>query len=367
MLADIEFDLTKSAMVTHFGFMKKNNGAVASTKTSPAPINNDKSNKNNNKNLEKEDNISIGDETMSSNRDDDDEDNSIEAAKRRFPIEGEGSSLGESGSVEENSSRSNLDESKRLTCDEDGDDDNHDHDHRYHSDDEIEHRNRKNHKNVKNDNHVNGDPDDDDGDMLKMPKIGSQFKARSTPNVPLSTNRNNSDDHNDIGEDCHDNETDRQHQQRHDTVAPMKKGGILLEPLAKPKTSITKQRRKKKKGLQDRINELKALDNEDSASTSNGRQKSRRKSRLTDNEDGEYLSTSLPPVLRGDKGYSRKMKNVFKPDQISLASFSSTANEGLYPEELVVKHLAFRQSDLTVSTQIERYKVCVFLYFMYFI
>ena len=171
---------------------------MASTKTSPAPINNDKSNTKNNKNLEKEDSISIGDETISSNRDDDDEDNSIEAAKLRIPIKGEGSSRGESGSIEENSLSSDLEESKRLTDDEDGDDD-HNHDHRYHSDDEIEHRNRKNHEKVNNDNHINGDPDDDDGDdLLRMPKIGSQFKARSTPNVPLSTDPKNSDndDHN---------------------------------------------------------------------------------------------------------------------------------------------------------------------------
>ena len=372
MLADTEFDLTKSAMVTHFGFMKKNNGTVAPTTTYSVPKNNEDGNKKNrtNKNVEKNENYD--NETISSNQDED-ENSSIEAAKARFPIE-EGSSRDESGSLEDGFSRGdrslNDDDddqnSKRLTGDDDDDDDDYRHDHRYHSDDEIlEHRNRNNHhKNIDDHNiNVSRDDDDDDNDMLRMPKIGSQFKARSTPNVPLSTNPNENydNDNNDVpDEDSYDNDTDRhpqQQQKQKRETAPMKKGGILLEPLAKPRTSSSsRQRKKKKKGLQDRINELKALDN-DNSSPSNGRHNPRRKSRLADNDDGEYLSTSLPPVLRGDKGYSRKMKNVFKPDQISLASFSSTANEGLYPEEIVVKHLAFRQSDLTVSTQIERYKV----------
>ena len=298
LLAEIEFDLTKSAIVTHFGFMRNN----ASTT---------KNEKKNNISFEKDD---AGDQMVSNQDADDDDEDSIEAAKARFPIEED--------------SRGSIDQDELRGIDDEDEDDSHRN--RCHSDEEV--------------------------GVTGMPKIGTQFKARSTPNVPLHTAANpllfrgdNDDDEydDDNNDDCH-----KQQQKRE---ASLKKGGIQLEPLTTTKTT---KRKKKKKGLQDRIKELKEID--ESSSRDN-----RRRSRIAD-EDGEFLSTSLPPVLRdGNSGHNnkpyingiRKMKNVFKPDQISLASFSSTANEGLYPEEIVLKHLAFRTSDLTTSTQIERYKV----------
>jgi len=45
-----------------------------------------------------------------------------------------------------------------------------------------------------------------------------------------------------------------------------------------------------------------------------------------------------------------------KYDNISLASFSSTANEGLSANEIALKYLAFRCADVNVVNQIERYK-----------
>lgn len=255
---------------------------------------------------------------------------------------------------------------------------------RYHSDEEslghIDHRFKRRHKH-RRDRRASDDEDSvgdtDGGYDGEMPRIESQFKARSTPNVPLHTSN---------GEEngCHQDLNPGEHP-KPILGNTTKKGGIKLEPLSSqpPTENHHKTKRKKKKGLQDRIKELKAIE-EASGSPQRGGRGGRRSSNKSSAsrdvsfaDDSEFLSSSLPPVLRGDSSYSargdkfcgnsassngiRKMKNVFKPDQISLASFSSTANDGLYPDELVLKHLAFRTSDLTVSTQIERYKVLLLL------
>eukprot|EP00111_Clytia_hemisphaerica_P012152 TCONS_00035689-protein len=252
VLADIEFDLSKSAIVTHFGFMKN------------API----CNKNNQAN-EDESNASTNDDSLDV------------MTKTQFPVEEE-PFAGSSGAEDEPKG------------------------HTYHSDEEVV-----------EDHHPKLKRQEDDSDE---PRLDQQFKAHSSPNVASS--------------DCHDQQNDILN--RTFTGSTCKKGAIHLEPIAPRKT-----KRKKKKGLQDRMKELNAIEGE---------------------SNDDFLNTSLPPVLkdvqikkRQKNGYKQK-KNVFKPDQISLASFSSMANEGLCEEEIVFKHLAFRTSDLTVSTNIERYK-----------
>jgi len=254
-LADIDFDLSKTATVTHFGFMK--NSTFNSNKNEEANEIND----------------SYDDDTIDT--------------KTRFPFEGSIESSGEHEDIE----------------------------HKYHSDEDIVDNHRKH---------------------LSTPSLESQHKAHSTPNVAM------------IGGE--------------EPAEPSlsKKGGIQLDPIMPTKR---KAKRKKKKGLQDRVKELKSIE-EDGDMGVHQRRESK------DYDEEEFLSSSLPPVLQknlqnmsfdGSKSLNglRKVQNAFKPDQISLASFGSTANEDLDQEELVLKHLAFRTSDITVSTSIERYKVYI--------
>ena len=124
-------------------------------------------------------------------------------------------------------------------------------------------------------------------------------------------------------------------------------GKILLEPIMQPK----RRPRKKKRPLQDRVKEL--------------------RNPMAGNDIN--LSASLPPIKQEmdgdfDSGYSsndfkqRAHGSLNKPDSISLASFSSASNEGLSQGDLVLKHLAFRSnSDIIISTHIQRYKVCIHL------
>ena len=70
------------------------------------------------------------------------------------------------------------------------------------------------------------------------------------------------------------------------------------------------------------------------------------------NECTMYVSVS-----NSFKGRVKKLSNP--SDSISLASFSSTANEGLSQNEVILKNLAFRSTDVLTSNQIERFKVSV--------
>ena len=257
-LADIDFDLSKTATVTHFGFMKN-------------------STFNSNKDDETEEtNESYEDDTIDT--------------RTRFPVEESIESSGEHEDAE----------------------------HRYHSDEDIVNSPHHNHHK-----------------HLGTPSLESQHKAHSTPNVAMLGG----------GKD--------------DDPSLPKKGGIQLDPIMPTKR---KSKRKKKKGLQDRVKELKSIEEDSDIGGVQGRRES------MDYEEEDFLSSSLPPVLQknlhnmsfdGSKSLNglRKVQNAFKPDQISLSSFGSTANEELDEEGRVVKHLAFRTSDITVATSVERYKV----------
>lgn len=160
---------------------------------------------------------------------------------------------------------------------------------------------------------------------LNCKTLTSQFKASSSPNISKLNER------------------------QFDAVSlpPSKKCGIVLQPIEMTK----KTKKKKKRSIQDRVKDIQ-----------NG-------NLATGTDKMTLPSITLPPINQENDSldmletssnclYKERIRNsINKPDSLSLASFSSSSNEGLSQHELILKHLAFRSSDIKISTLIERYKV----------
>lgn len=107
---------------------------------------------------------------------------------------------------------------------------------------------------------------------------------------------------------------------------------------------IKPRKKKKNKGLKERLVSSKLYENAEDESSNLGKS--------FDSAVNRKLSDSISLNASIDSSLSFQLRR--NSDAVSVSSFNNTSD--LTPSELVLKHLAFRCSDVNVSNKIERYK-----------
>ena len=152
--------------------------------------------------------------------------------------------------------------------------------------------------------------------------------------------------------------------------APSKKGGIFLDPLPLRRKQKSKKpgRRKKNGKLSNLVDHFKDIhdinpckqsfrtSSELSQTTSETNKSNSEHEDLnadSGEEDEGFLSSSISSTI----SQNSQRSSISRFDDISLASFSSASNEELGQNDLTLKYLAFRCSDIHIVNQTERFKV----------
>ena len=152
--------------------------------------------------------------------------------------------------------------------------------------------------------------------------------------------------------------------------APSKKGGIFLDPLPLHRKQKSKKpgRRKTKDKPNNHVDQFKYIHDINSF-----RQSFRTSSELSQTTSETNKSNSEDEDVNADSGeedegfpsssisstisQKSQLSSISRFDDISLASFSSASNEDLGQNDLTLKYLAFRCSDIHIVNQTERFKV----------
>ena len=152
--------------------------------------------------------------------------------------------------------------------------------------------------------------------------------------------------------------------------APSKKGGIFLDPLPLRRKQKSKKpgRRKKKDKPNNHVDHFKDIHDINSfrqsfrtspelSQTTSETNKSNSEDEDVNADSGEedegFLSSSISSTI----SQKSQLSSISRFDDISLASFSSASNEDLGQNDLTLKYLAFRCSDIHIVNQTERFKV----------
>lgn len=152
--------------------------------------------------------------------------------------------------------------------------------------------------------------------------------------------------------------------------APSKKGGIFLDPLPLHRKQKSKKpgRRKTKDKPNNHVDQFKYIHDINSfrqsfrtsselSQTTSETNKSNSEDEDVNADSGEedegFLSSSISSTI----SQKSQLSSISRFDDISLASFSSASNEDLGQNDLTLKYLAFRCSDIHIVNQTERFKV----------
>ena len=152
--------------------------------------------------------------------------------------------------------------------------------------------------------------------------------------------------------------------------APSKKGGIFLDPLPLRRKQKSKKpgRRKKKDKPNNHVDHFKDIHDINSfrqsfrtspelSQTTSETNKSNSEDEDVNADSGEedegFLSSSISSTI----SQKSQLSSISRFDDISLASFSSASDEDLGQNDLTLKYLAFRCSDIHIVNQTERFKV----------
>ena len=152
--------------------------------------------------------------------------------------------------------------------------------------------------------------------------------------------------------------------------APSKKGGIFLDPLPLHRKQKSKKpgRRKTKDKPNNHVDQFKYIHDINSfrqsfrtsselSQTTSETNKSNSEDEDVNADSGEedegFLSSSISSTI----SQKSQLSSISRFDDISLASFSSASSEDLGQNDLTLKYLAFRCSDIHIVNQAERFKV----------
>ena len=152
--------------------------------------------------------------------------------------------------------------------------------------------------------------------------------------------------------------------------APSKKGGIFLDPLPLHRKQKSKKpgRRKTKDKPNNHVDQFKYIHDINSfrqsfrtsselSQTTSETNKSNSEDEDVNADSGEEDEGFLSSLISSTISQKSQLSSISRFDDISLASFSSASNEDLGQNDLTLKYLAFRCSDIHIVNQTERFKV----------